>query len=428
MQTRSLKTAALALGLGGAALGAQPALASPTDHQTSLKETISTGAPAASPDVSFEADFAAASGATLAPTGAITWVIDAGQLSPDAWKSMQVAPAGTRLGTFMSALTGTNPQQIRVRGMFKDAQGPYLGATIGVSRAMALKVGASSVPATLRMSKDGKSLLVSVNLQGPIGRIVSLGGTGVLQSATLTLQGKITYAAALHAITLNPAKPTLLNNRVSAKACTTPACTALQPTIENGSASVHLPKAVTLQAPDKLRYGYRVSITGTGQPGDKVTLATLGTDGQLLASPWNAYVKPDGTFEVRATVRSGFASDDSLVRPAAGRYVASATEGNATVLAVAPSDTHVSLVQPIFRIQRKSGSRLHVHVHVPGADANVKVQIRLGSKTIASGMASKSGVFSTTIPAPLSSGKLRAVASVAGADTAFSAPITFSYR
>jgi hypothetical protein len=341
---------------------------------------------------------------------------------------MQMASGGTRIGTFASALTGMDPQQIRLHGMYKDAQGPYVAATIGVSKAMSLKAGSSALPMTLRMSKDGKSLLVSVNLQGPVGRVASLGGTGVLQSATLTLQGKITYGAALHAITLNPAKLTLLNSRVSSKACTTAACTALQPTIENGSASVHLPKAVTLEAPAKLRYGYRVSIMGTGQPGDKVTLSTLGTDGQLLASPWSAFVKPDGTFEVRATVRSGFATDDSLVRPAAGRYVASATEGNATVLAVAPDDTHVSLVSPIFHIVRKSDSRLHLSVHVPGADANVKVQIRLGSKTIASGMASKSGVFSTTIPAPLSSGKLRAVASVAGADTAFSAPITFSYR
>jgi hypothetical protein len=428
MHTRSLKATALALGLGSAALVAQPALASSADHQTSLKETISTGAAAASPDLSMEADFAAASGATLAPTGAITWVIDAGQLSPGAWKAMQVAPGGTRIGTFTSALTGAKPQQVRVRGAFKDTQGPYVAATIGVSKAMALKVGSSSLPMTLRMSKDGKSLLVSVNLQGPIGRVVSLGGTGVLQSATLTLQGKITYAAALHAITLNPSKLTQLNSRVSSKACTTASCTALAPTIENGTASVHLPKNVTLQAPAKLRYGYRVSIFGTGQPGDKVTLSTLGSNSQLLASPWSAYVKPDGTFEVRATVRSGFASDDSLVRPAAGRYVASATEGNTTVLAVAPDDTHVTLVQPIFHIQRKSGSRLHVMVHVPGADANVKVQIRLGSKTIASGMTSKSGVFSTTIAAPISSGKLRAVASVAGADTAFSAPITFSYR
>jgi hypothetical protein len=90
-----------------------------------------------------------------------------------------------------------------------------------------------------------------------------------LQSATLTLQGKITYGASLHAITLNPQKLTQLNSRVSSKACATAACTTLQPTIENGYASVHLPKAVTLQAPAMLRYGYRVSILGTGQPGTR---------------------------------------------------------------------------------------------------------------------------------------------------------------
>jgi hypothetical protein len=426
MNPRILRTAALITAVGTTALAAQPALASPTDHQTSLKETISTGAALASPDVSYEADFAAATGATLAPTGAITWVIDAGQLSPGAWNAMQQAPDGTRLGTFTSAVTGATPQQIHLHGVAKDTQGDYLRATIGVSKAMSLKVGSSSIPATLRMSKDGKQLLVSVNLQGPVGRFASLGAASALQSATLTLQGKITYGASLHAITLNPQKLTQLNSRVSSKACATAACTTLQPTIENGYASVHLPKAVTLQAPAMLRYGYRVSILGTGQPGDKVTLSTLGSDGQLLASPWSAYVKPDGSFEVRATVRSGFATDDSLVRPAAGRYVASATEGNATVLAVAPADTHVSLVTPIFHVQRKAGSKLHVDVRVPGADANVKVQIRLGSRTIASGTTSKSGAFSVTIPAPIAKGNLRAVASVAGADTAISSAIPFS--
>jgi hypothetical protein len=412
--------------VGCGALIAQPALASPTDHQTSLKETISTGAALASPDLSYEADFSAATGATLAPTGGITWAIDAGHLSPGAWKAMQMAPDGTRVGTFTSAVTGATPQQIHLHGMATDAQGAYLRATIGVSRAMSLKVGSSSIAGTMRMSKNGKQLLFSVNLQGQVGRFTSLGVSSALQSATLTLQGKITYAASLHAITLNPQKLTQLNSWVSSTACATPTCATLQPTIENGFASVHLPKVVTLQAPSQLRYGYRVSILGTGQAGDKVTLATLGADGQLLASPWSAYVKPDGTFEVRATVRSGFATDDSLVRPAAGRYVASATEGNATVLAVAPADTHVSLVTPVIHIQRKAGSKLHVSVRVPGADANVKVQIRLGSRTIASGTTSSSGAFSMTIPAPITKGNLRAVASVGGADTAISSAIPFS--
>ena len=68
MQTRTLKTTACLFGLGAMALAAPAAGAATGDLQPTLRETFSTGAAAASPVISLDAEFAAASGVTLAKT------------------------------------------------------------------------------------------------------------------------------------------------------------------------------------------------------------------------------------------------------------------------------------------------------------------------------------------------------------------------
>jgi hypothetical protein len=429
MQTRPLKTTACLLGLGALAMAtaAQSAGAATGDLQPTLQETISTGAAAANPVISLDAEFASAKGVTLAKTGTITYGVDARHLSPSAWDAMMKAPAGTRLGTFSSKLTGDSPTNMVLQGVGNDAQGAYVRATIGIDIKLSKGIGSSTVPVIMRMVNGGKQLTIMVDLRTPVSKLSALGIDTTLRTATLTLQGTLAYGAALHPITLNPSKVTVLTNAVAAQACATATCSTLRTGTPASATSVHLPKAVSLNAPAQLSYGYRYSIGGTGQPGDHVTLSVLAADGTLLASPWGAYVRPDGTFEVRATVRSGFGTDDALVRPAAARYVASATEGRATVLAAAASDTAVKLVTPIFHIQRKdAGSKLHLVVRVPGADTNTSVRVMLGNRTIAQGTTSAAGRFSATVATPINKGNLRVVASVPGADKAISQPIPFS--
>jgi hypothetical protein len=427
MHTRQLKTAACLVSLGAAALAAQPATAATGDHQTTLKETFSTGAASANPVISLDAVLSSADGKNPVSTGSIVYRIDAGHLAPGAWKAIQNAPAGTRLGTFSSIVTGSSPTKVSLQGPGRDKQGPLVHATIGIDKTFAKGVGSSIIPITLRQSSDMKSITVAVNLQMPVGKLIALRFDSTVRDATLTLQGTIAYGNALHPITANPTKLTALTNMVTTQACAQPACTTLRPAGDKSIATVHLPKVVTLTAPAALSYGYRYSIGGTGRPGDHITLNALASDGSLIPSPWGADVRPDGTFEVRATVRSEFGSDNQLVRPAAARYAASATEGNATVLAIAANDTHVSLVKPMLHIQRKQGgNELHFAVRVPGADPNVNVRIQLGKRVIAEGKTNSAGRYSITVASPIAKGNLRAVASVAGADTSISAPIAFS--
>lgn len=427
MQNRQIRTAACLIGLGAAAIVAQPASAAVGDYQTTLKETISTGAAAAHPRVSLDAVMSSKSGGAPVATGALAYRVDAGHLAPEAWKAMENAPIGTRLGTFSSVLTGTRATELRLQGTGHDAQGSFVRATIGIAKPLSKAIGSSTIPVTIRQSSDEKFMTLFVNLQQPVSKLAALGVDSTVRSATLTLQGTIAYGAALHPITLNPAKLAVMTNLVAAQACAQPACTTLRPVVQKSIAAVHLPKQVTLLAPDTLRYGYRVSIGGTGRPGDHITLSAVASDDSLLASPWGADVRPDGTFEVRATVRSSFDDEKQLVRPASARYVASAVEGNATVLAAAANETQVKLVKPMLQIKRKdSGNKLHFAVKVPGADPNVKVSIKLGARTIAEGTTNAAGRFSITVASPINKGNLRVIASVPGAETSISDPISFS--
>ena len=178
-----------------------------------------------------------------------------------------------------------------------------------------------------------------------------------------------------------------------------PACTTRTVPTTSSSATVHLPKTVTLAAPVTATYGYRYSIGGTGRSGDVVNLQSLAT---TVPARGSTMVKPDGTFVIRATLRSIFTDDGDLAMSARGRYaVASVEGGNATVYGIAAQDTHVVLAQPRFVLQRKTGGKLlHFSVRIPGADHHVRVAIKLGSKTLATGYATKSGTFSKTILKP----------------------------
>ena len=423
MKSRVRTHATRLAGLCLLALAAVPASAGAATSAPALQETISTGAAGAKPSIALTASF----NTGTVSTGAVTYWVNVGHLAPTAWQSIQAAPAGTRIGAFTSTITGSKATQVRLQGAGKDAQGTFVRATIGVTRPVAQQLGSSFIPATLRLSSGGKYIAIQVDMHAAVGRLVALKAPATITTATLRLQGTIAYGGAVRPLTLNPAKDTALVNMVSAQTCAQPTCATLSPTTPASTALVHLPKKVTLQAPDSLRYGYRYSIDGTARPGDHVMLQVLTNDGTLVDSPWTAAARKDGTFVVRATIRSGFGPDNELIRPAAAHYAVAAREGNATVLTVANNGTHVRLAKPLFKLVRKDdGSKLHFAVRVPGADSNVKVRIVLGKRTLAEGTANSAGRIFTTIARPIKKGNLRVIASVPGAETSISDPVVFS--
>jgi hypothetical protein len=331
------------------------------------------------------------------------------------------ASTGTQLGTITSDFTGPGASSLRVLGHGTDSTGAYVRAGVDVPSATAAIIGSDNLTVIIRRTTSGAHITYQLDWHAAAGKLAAKAVNSALHSVTLALRGAIVYSGAGHAITQNPSGQTAMTNSVVARACAQPACTTLRPANVTSSATVHLPKSVTLAAPVSALYGYRYSIGGTGRAGDAVSLESLATNG-LVPARGATMVKPDGTFVIRATLRSVFTDDGDLALAAGGRYaVASVEGGNATVYGIAGQDTHVTLAQPHFVLQRKTGGKLlHFSIRIPGADEHVRIAIKLGSKTLATGYSTKSGTFSKTILKPSLRGNLRVVASVPGADTAIS--------
>jgi hypothetical protein len=408
-----------ATALGAVAVMALPLAAQAADYRVQLSESVSSGLAATHPTLSLQATLDNADGGGLVPTGLVRFAVDSRHLSSSAWNRYMAASTGTQLGTITSDFTGTSP--LRVLGHGKDTTGDYVRAGVDVPGATAAIIGSDNLTVIIRRTTSGAHLTYQLDWHAAAGKLAPKGVNSALHSVTLALRGVIVYSGASHAITQNPTGQTLMTNSVAARACAQPACTTLRPATVTGSASVHLPKTVTLAAPVSATYGYRYSIGGTGRAGDAVSLESFATNG-LVPARGATMVKPDGTFVIRATLRSVFTDDGDLAQSAGGRYaVASVEGGNATVYGVAGQDTHVSLAQPHFVLQRKTGGKLlHFSVRIPGADEHVRISIKLGALTLAKGYATQSGVFSKTILKPSTRGNLRIVASVPGADTSVS--------
>jgi hypothetical protein len=414
-----------ASGIGAVALLALPLAAQAADYRAQLSESFNNGLAAARPSITLRAAFDNGSGGAPVPTAVLRFDVDSRHLTSSAWNSMIAASGGTQLGTVSTDLTGTSP--LRVLSSGKDKSGSYVRAGIDVPSSTASIIGDDTLVMVIRRTPSGAHLTYTLDLHSAVGKLAAKGADSTLQAITLALRSSITFAGKSHGITYNPASTTSLTNSVTARACATPSCATQRSSTTTAAATVHLPKAVTLSAPVSATYGYRYSIGGTGRSGDAVSLESLATAGSLPARG-STMVKPDGTFVIRATLRSLFSDDGDLAMSAGGRYaVASVEGGNATVYGIAGQDTRVGLAQPHFVLQRKTGGKLlHFSVRIPGADAHVRVAIKLGSKTLATGYATASGQFSKTILKPSERGNLRVVASVPGADSAISNPTPLS--
>jgi hypothetical protein len=406
-----------ASGLGAIAMLAAPLAAQAADNRVQLAESLNSGLASARPSITLTASIDNGSGGAPGATGILRFNVDARHLTSSAWGSTLAATPGTQLGTVTNDLTGTS--SLRVLSHGTDATGPYVRAGVDVPGSTASIIGDDNLVFVIRRTPSKAHLTYVLDLRPAIGRLVARGANATLTSLTLALRSSIVYGGKSHGVTLNPASVTAITNSVTARACADSACTTLAATTSTGSATVHLPKAVTLAAPVNALYGYRLSIGGTGRPGDVVNLQSLANPG--LPARGSTMVRPDGTFVIRATLRSIFSDDGDPIMPARGRYVVASVEGrNATVYGIAAQDTHVVLSQPRFVLQRKAGSKLHFSIRVPGGDSHVRIAIKLGSETLATGYSSSSGTFAKTIVKPHATGNLRVVASVPGADTSVS--------
>lgn len=413
--------------LGAVVMLALPLSAQAADYRGQVSETISAGTAGVSPNLTLAATIDNGTGGPPPATGAVRFSIDARHLAANAWPILMAAAPGTQLGTVTTNLTGTDARQFRVLSHGSDSAGPYVRAAIGVPPSTSSIIGSDTIPAVLRQSTaGGPHITIAIDTHMLAGRLAAAQQDPALRTISLALRSSLAYQGANHRFTMNPVKDTALVNSLVVQACAQPACSSLRPSASASSASVHLPKLVTVTPPDQAMYGYRYSIMGTARPGDQVTLQGLSQDG-LVAGHGSAAVRPNGTFIIRATLRSAFSDDGDLVLPARGRYaVASVEAGNATVYGIATQDTHVTLAQPRFALRRKAGNKLHFAIRVPGGDTHVRVAIKLGSKTLAKGFTNGSGRFFKTVVKPSDTGNLRVVAAVPGADTAISAATPLS--
>lgn len=414
-----------ATGICAAALLVLPAAAQAADYRGQLSESISSGAPGVSPSLTLRAVIDNGTGGTPVTTSSLRFTIDAHHFAPSAWTSLTAATAGTQLGTMTSDISGPQAQPLRVLGQGRDATGQYVRAGLTVPRSTAVVIGSDTIPMIIRRAPNG-AITFTLDTHVAVGKYAATSIAATLTDVSLSLRNGISFGGKGYRLTLNPAKNTALTNTVRIQACGQPSCVTLSTAASADSATVHLPKIVSVTAPQSAMYGYRYSIGGTARAGDQVALQGLSKDG-LVEARGKADVRLDGAFLIRTTLRSAFSDDGDLLLPARGRYAVASTEGgNATVYGIATEDTRVTLAQPRLVLQRKPGNKLHFAIRVPGGDEHVRVAIKLGSKTLAQGYATQTGRFFKTIVKPSQTGNLRAVVSVPGADTAFSAPTILS--
>ena len=324
-----------------------------------------------------------------------------------------------------SELTGPRPRPLRVLAQGRDAAGQYVRAGLQCRGARAVVIGSDTIPMVIRRATSG-AVTFALDTHVAVGKFAAAGTAATLQDVTLALRSAIAFGGKSRPITLNPAKDTALTNTVAMQACA-PA------RLRDAAADDEHRQRQRPPAQDRHSAGtavghVRLSLLDRRRrpAGDQVALQGLSKDG-LVEARGSADVRPDGSFLIRTTLRSAFSDDGDLVLPARGRYGVASTEGgNATVYGIATEDTHVALAQPRLVLQRKPGNKLHFAIRVPGGDQHVRVTIKLGSEDARSGLCDSERPVLQDDRQALGEGELRAVASVPGADTAFSLPTTFS--
>ena len=176
------------------ALAALPASAGAATYAPALDETISTGAAGANPTIALTASF----GSSAVSTGALTYWVSTGHLAPTAWQTIQAAPAGTRLGTFTSTITGSDATQIRLQGTGKRCARAVRASDHrrDASGRQAARLRRSSRRRSVSPAAASTSRSRSTCTRPSAGSRLSQAPAAVT-TATLALQGTIAYGGAV---------------------------------------------------------------------------------------------------------------------------------------------------------------------------------------------------------------------------------------
>jgi hypothetical protein len=385
-------------------------------------ETLSTGAAAASPDLTLRVAVAPGSEATAR----IVAHIDPGHFGPGGMRPMleglALAGRGTPIGSAAITFAGVAQMQMAVR---MNTALPGAGADSPVltgSLEPAPDPGAST-PIRIEAGPAG-DLAISADLRPLRAALVAAGAaTGVLQEFELRLFGTYTGGQTEGRIALNPANRQTLRTTVEAFPCADAACTS-EAAAMSASASITLPKRITFTAPPRFVYGQRTLFTGTGDAGDVARL-WLKTPGGLVPVPApGAIVGRDGRFSITARPRTIVDAAGTVLHRATGRYVVTVAEGGTGAIAAeATGVSRASLGSPRLRILPRAGRQLEIAVSLPGGDATVSVRVTRGSVLVARGVLDRRGRFATTLRVG-AVGRYRAVVSLPGATSARSNSVT----
>ncbi len=397
-----------------------PLAAQAADYRAQLSESFNSGLAGARPSITLRAVLDNGSGGAPAPTGRLRFNVDSHHLTSSAWASLLAASPGTQLGTVTSDLSGTS--SLRVLSHGTDASGAYVRAGVDLPGSTASIVGDDNLVVVIRRverrcSRDVRPRHADSRRQARrAGRQLDA-ADGDARPAQLD---RLRRQEPRHHV--QPDRPDGDDElRHRSRLC--------RSDLRDAGHDDQLEQRHRAPAEDR----------DARRPGHRHLRLPLldrrhGSLGRHRQPPVARNVRsgaaprlhdgagPDGTFVIRATLRSLFTDDGDLAMSARGRYaVASVEGGNATVYGIAGQDTKVVLSQPRFVLQRKTGGKLlHFSIRIPGADDHVRVSIKLGARTLVTGYATHSGTFSKTILKPAERGNLRVVASVPGADTAVS--------
>ena len=391
-------------------------------YEIGFDETLSTGAAAASPDLTLRVVVAPGSDATAR----IVAHIDPGHFGPagmrPALDGLALAPRGSTIGTAAITFAGVAQMLMAVR-VNTALPGAGAGSPVLTGSLEPAPDPGASTPIRIEAGPAG-DLAISADLRPLRAALVAAGaGTGVLQAFELRLFGTYSAGQAAGRIALNPANRQTLRNAVEAFPCADAACTSEAAAVR-ASASITLPKRITFTAPPRFVYGQRTRFTGIGGAGDVARLWLKTATGLISVPGAGAIVGRDGRFTITARPRTIVDAAGRVLHGATGRYVVTVAEGGTGAIAAeATGVSRARLRAPRLRILPGSGRRLGIALSLPGGDATVAVRVMRGSVLVARGMLDRRGRFATTLRVG-AVGRYRAVVSVPGAAAARSNSVT----
>jgi hypothetical protein len=377
-----------AAGVAAAALLALPLAAQAADYRAQFSESFNSGLAGARPAITFRTVIDNGSGGAPVATGILRYTVDTRHLTSSAWASMLAATPGTQLGTFTSELTGASAVRVLSHGRTRWLTRPRPASTCPAAP-RALHRGRQSHTIVVRRTASASHLTFVLDIRRQVGGLIARGAAATLQTVTLALRSSIVYGGKSHGITLNPAGQTALTNSVATRACADATCATVAPAV-GSSATVHLPKTVTLAAPVRATYGYRYSIGGTGRSGDDVSLDALGAS----ADPGSRGDDDAARRHVRDPRNAALVLQrrrHRLELAARGRYAVASVEA-AMPCTASPDRTRTSRSpgRASCCCAQGGGHLLHFSIRIRGR-RRARVAIRLGGKTLVTGYSMGAG-------------------------------------